>query len=128
MSTNYEVWLNARHPKTLESIATVRVFHHADRARCEEVAERNLAEFACVVQVLRTLQPGALVQPEVRYPDIARAGVEAQLAHMDALEEARARSRAAKAAEYVKMGAPARRAVTADEVRVVGVQVAEVQS
>lgn len=31
MSANYEVWLNARHPKTLESVASVRVFAHADR-------------------------------------------------------------------------------------------------
>lgn len=63
---NYEVWLNARHPKTLESVATVRIFAHDDRLRAENVAENAAEDFAPMVSLLRTWQPGAVVSTEVR--------------------------------------------------------------
>jgi hypothetical protein len=62
----YEVWLNARHPKTLESVATMRVFAHDDRLRAEAIAENAHKDFAQIVGLLRVWQPGAVVGVEVR--------------------------------------------------------------
>lgn len=68
MTQKYEVWLNARHPKTLESVATVRVFAHADRLRAEAVLDHAQKEFGFVVSMLRTWQPGAIVAAEMHHP------------------------------------------------------------
>jgi len=62
----YEVWLNARHPKTLESVATVRVFAHDDRLKAESICEHAAEDFAPIANLLRIWQPGAVVNSEVR--------------------------------------------------------------
>lgn len=62
----YEVWLNARHPKTLESVASMRVFAHDDRLKAEAIAETAQADFGGPVNLLRIWQPGAVVNSEVR--------------------------------------------------------------
>lgn len=66
MSANYEVWLSARHPKTLESVASIRVFTHADRLHAEAHLERAHCDHTGIVQILRTIQPGAIVNAEMR--------------------------------------------------------------
>lgn len=63
---NYEVWLHARHPKTLESVATARVYVHPDRLRAEGMLENAERNFAPVVASIRTWQPGAVISTEMR--------------------------------------------------------------
>jgi len=62
----YEVWLHARHPKTLETVATVRVYAHDDRLRAEAVLEHAQADFQPLVLALLQVHPGALVNAEMR--------------------------------------------------------------
>ena len=64
----YEVWLNFRHPKTLEQVAAVRVYAHEDRLRAERVLENAQADFAPLVLAILQVQPGALVNAEMRRP------------------------------------------------------------
>lgn len=42
---NYEVWLHARDPKSLELVATLRVFTHPDRLAAEGALENAEALF-----------------------------------------------------------------------------------
>ena len=62
----YQVWLHARHPKTLETVATVRVYAHDDRLRAEAVLENAQADFQPLVLELLRVHPGALVNAEMR--------------------------------------------------------------
>ena len=63
---NYQVWLYARHPKTLETVATVRVYAHEDRLRAEHVLENAQADHQPLVLELLRVHPGALVNAEMR--------------------------------------------------------------
>lgn len=62
---NYQVWLHARHPKTLETVATVRVYAHEDRLRAEAVLENAQADHQPLVLALLQVHPGALVNAEM---------------------------------------------------------------
>lgn len=62
----YQVWLHARHPKTLETVATVRIYAHTDRLRAEHVLENAQADFQPLVLELLRVRPGALVNAEMR--------------------------------------------------------------
>lgn len=66
MTPSYAVWLNARCPKTLESVATVRVFVSDDRLKAEAVAERAQSAYPVAAAMLRSLGPAAIVNSEVR--------------------------------------------------------------
>lgn len=66
----YQVWLHARHPKTLETVATVRVYAHDDRLRAERVLETAQADFQPLVLELLRAHPGALVNAEMRHGDV----------------------------------------------------------
>lgn len=61
----YQVWLYARHPKTLETVATVRVYAHDDRLRAEAVLEHAQADFQPLVLEILKAHPGALVNAEM---------------------------------------------------------------
>lgn len=61
----YEVWLHARHPKTLETVATVRVYAHEDRLRAEAVLENAQADHQPLALALLQVHPGALVNAEM---------------------------------------------------------------
>lgn len=74
MTTEYEVWLNARHPKTLESVATIRVYHNTDRLIAERVLETAAETYSPIANLLRIFQPGAVVSAEMVLPR-APAGV-----------------------------------------------------
>jgi len=62
----YEVWLHFRQPKTLETVALVRVYAHDDRLRAEAVLENAQADFQPLVLSILQVQPGALVVAEMR--------------------------------------------------------------
>lgn len=62
----YQVWLHARHPKTMETVATVRVYAHDDRLRAEAVLENAQADFQPLVLEILRVHPGALVNAEMR--------------------------------------------------------------
>ena len=64
---NYQVWLHARHPKTLETVATVRIYAHTDRLRAEAVLENAQADHQPLVLALLQVHPGALVNAEMRH-------------------------------------------------------------
>lgn len=64
---NYEVWLHARHPKTLETVATVRIYAHTDRLRAEHVLENAQTDHQPLVLALLQVHPGALVNAEMHY-------------------------------------------------------------
>lgn len=67
MTTEYEVWLNARHPKTLESVATIRVYHNPDRLIAERVLETAAETYSPIANLLRIFQPGAVVSAEMKF-------------------------------------------------------------
>lgn len=64
---NYQVWLHARHPKTSETVATVRVYAYDDRLRAEAVLENAQADHQPLVLALLQVHPGALVNAEMRH-------------------------------------------------------------
>ena len=82
---NYEVWLNARHPRTLESVATLRVHTNADRLAAEKYLERAHMTNSYEIYSLRCLVPGAIVSAEMRMP---QAGMSLQFERLDAAKEA----------------------------------------
>lgn len=61
MNTNYEVWLHARDPKTLELVATLRVFVHPDRLAAENALENAEALFVGEGKPRGTLPFGSVV-------------------------------------------------------------------
>lgn len=72
MENLYQVWLKARHPKTLAPVATLLVFSHEDRLRAEgilEAAQKQQA-FADMADVLRIWHPGCLVDVEMAHPGL----------------------------------------------------------
>lgn len=70
MENLYQVWLKARHPKTLAPVATVLVFSHEDRLRAEGILEAAQQQqvFADMIDVLRVWHPGCLVDVEMQHP------------------------------------------------------------
>lgn len=62
----YQVWLNFRHPKTMEVVAEVRIYCHDDHLRAEAVLENAQADFQPLVLAVLQVQPGALVNAEMR--------------------------------------------------------------
>ena len=62
----YQVWLNFRHPKTLETVGAARVYAHEDRLRAEAVLENAQADFQPLVLEMLRVHPGALVNAEMR--------------------------------------------------------------
>jgi hypothetical protein len=62
---NYKVWLRARDPKTLEVVATVRIFNAEDRLAAERVAETAQARLQLLVLQLLHVHPGAIVSTEM---------------------------------------------------------------
>ncbi len=66
----HEVWLNARHPKTLELVASFRVFDDEDRLKAEKVAETAHESCATIAHLLRIYQPGAIISTVVRQASV----------------------------------------------------------
>lgn len=72
MENLYQVWLKARHPKTLQPVATLLVFSHEDRLRAEGILEaaQQQQAFADVADVLRIWHPGCLIDVEMMHPGL----------------------------------------------------------
>ena len=70
MENLYQVWLKARHPKTLQPVATLLVFSHEDRLRAEGVLEaaQQQQAFTDMAEVLRIWHPGCLIDVEMSHP------------------------------------------------------------
>lgn len=64
---NYKVWLKARDPKTLEVVASVRVFNHSDRLAAEKVLETAQTRLQMLVLQLLHVHPGAVVSTEMEH-------------------------------------------------------------
>lgn len=65
---NYQVWIKARDQRTLEEVAAVKVYAHADRLRAENVLEHAQRDFAALVDAMRCAQPGAVFSTEMVMP------------------------------------------------------------
>lgn len=65
---NYQVWLKARDPRSLEVVASVRVFNHADRLEAERAMETAQARLQLLVLQLLHVHPGALISTEMEMP------------------------------------------------------------
>lgn len=73
MKISYEVWLNARHPLTLESTAAIRVYASEFRLEAEKVAERFAIDHTETIRALKAIRSDAIVNSEVRMPhEVAR--------------------------------------------------------
>jgi len=72
MENLYQVWLKARHPKTLQPVATMLVFSHEDRLRAEGIVEaaQQSNAFRDVADVFRIWHPGCLIDVEMTYPGL----------------------------------------------------------
>lgn len=70
MENLYQVWLKARHPKTLQPVATLLVFSHEDRLRAEGIAEaaHQSNAFRDIADVFRIWNPGCLIDVEMSHP------------------------------------------------------------
>ena len=66
---NYKVWLRARDPKTLEVVASVRVYNHEDRLAAEKVLETAQTRLQLLVLQLLHVHPGAIVSTETELPE-----------------------------------------------------------
>lgn len=64
---NYKVWLRARDPKTLEVVASVRVYNHEDRLAAEKVLETAQTRLQMLVLQLLHVHPGAVVSTEMEH-------------------------------------------------------------
>lgn len=69
METQYQVWLRARHPRTLEIVAEVRVLNLADRLLAERAVETAQSQCQPLVLEILRVHPGALVSVEMRMAD-----------------------------------------------------------
>ena len=70
MENLYQVWLKARHPKTLQPVASLLVFSHEDRLRAEGIVEaaQQSNAFRDVADVFRIWHPGCLIDVEMAHP------------------------------------------------------------